>query len=126
MKNINKSKKILTQKLNNKLNLRFRLSNNKESNKEINDLLDKNDSINKANNNKLLKNNQEQNKIKDDLSIWNPYNKDSKSYRNKKNDILLIENKLKNNSSSHPIFLSLMANKKHFIDSFEKKMPNKW
>ena len=97
-------------------NLKFKLLDNKNLFKDkINTIIDNN-------NNSKLNTYKELNKSKSDkeFSIFNPNNIGTLSYRNKKNEILLLEHKL-GKKPDHPIFLSLMTNKKNFVNSFSKK-----
>ena len=92
------------------LNLRFKLLDFKNISKEK-EIIDKDNYSSRIIN---------KSKSTNELSILSYNQKESYSNMNRKNEIILLENQIKN-SSRHPIFMSLMMNKKNFVNSFEKK-----
>ena len=101
----------MNKEIKNNFNLKFKLLDNKNIFKDkINIILDKTYNSN-------VNNNKEFNKSKGEkeFSIFNPNYKEAISYIDKKNDILLLEQKIKK-KSHHPIFLSLMTNKNNFSE----------
>ena len=98
------------------LNIRFKILNN---NKNILDTTNFSKFYNNQNNNQNLN----KSKSTKEFSVINSSSKSTVSYRCKKNEILLLEQKMKK-APNFPICLSYMTNKKNLANYFRNKCKN--